>query len=218
MNFLFCLLPLFQTSPDSLSWTDQKIDQFVSAKIPGVISRTDTLGQTLYFGELDQITFILQRVPSSATPIDNFNISNSSELHEFYDGMQEALVSEDGTIMNVEETLVGSFECRRVTANYYNLETRFYQILMIKDVVYTSTVICNAVDREKIEPLATDFFDSHNITSNSTQFLKKESNSIAYNMGYLLGKATLYLFIPAILLIIFLGRRRIKKRSSEESW
>ncbi|MEO9801905.1 MAG: hypothetical protein ABJF04_01600 [Reichenbachiella sp.] len=216
MNFILALFLTFQSDSTTLNWERVTVDDLLTVELPSNFERTDTLGQTVFYAEANYSVITLSRVPESAIPqVDRITSSSTEELRKLYTGFQNGTIKgSQGEVVDSQDVLIDSLSARVFRTDYNNGETKFNQLILVRDKIYFATVWFNTEHLELVEIEIARYFNSFQfdvIPSNQLRPARLE-DSTSYKIGELLGTIIGYALIPGtIILIVILIRRKKKK-------
>lgn len=182
------------------------------------MERTDTLGQTVYTCESDYAIVLLSIVPEDANQKNvHYRFDGIAELKEFYDGMEQGSSNSTGGEISASNDLkIDSFYSRDFTVQLPNSEFKRFVATIVKDQLFMLWFWYHE-DFEKevsLEIERTIESMDFNLLPSEQLNPKRTEDSLAYKLGELFAKVTVYIFVPGIIYLIYRVRKRNRNANS----
>jgi hypothetical protein len=217
---LITILAVISINSFGQQWSDYKVDENLTVRIPDNFEVMDTLGQHIISARIDNALIMVQRIPNKGEQATN--IQDKSELIENYKGFQNGIIqSQNGRLKDQE--IIEKDELQLIQFSYYATMGEERQVrhclgLFINESWYAvhfweveARTVELTKDREKL-------FTSVKFPAGSS--LKNQmSNSIerspSYNWGFLIGKTLGYILIlVAVVSLVSWISKKVKRKST----
>lgn len=214
---LTTIITTISLSSFAQQWTEYKVDSVLTVTIPDNYEVQDTLGQRIIMAQVDYGAVMISVLPNTGRDI---NVRNQQELIDTYKQMREGFIeSQNGQLIEEQvidngalklirfsfrATMGDEKQIRHCVTAFVNKKTytvNFWEVESMTDEM--------TADREKL-------FSSIKFPvgfSMANQLSAAKEGSLAYNIGYIIGKILFYVLLIGLVTILV---RWISKRSKRK--